>query len=248
VIEPGERIWVGVDVGGRRALSSVVGVTDDLRVGVKSWRGEESVLFAQAEVERLAQEFVVVECAFDPWHFGPAALDLGQRGITMVEYPQRNERMAPASARLHAAVSEGRLRHPGDEHLDKAAATAVAKLLPLGWRIDRADKGGRGEIDPLIALGMCVDRAEQRPAGVELLGWLSGPAWGAEGSSRDGPTAVAVNRGVIFPGAYAAGKVRSCDAVSWLLSGTDARNVDAQACGSKSIIAITTPATTLPRT
>jgi phage terminase large subunit-like protein len=196
VIEPGERIWVGVDVGGRRALSSVVGVTDDLRVGVKSWRGEESVLFAQAEVERLAQEFVVVERAFDPWHFGPAALDLGQRGITMVEYPQRNERMAPASARLHAAVSEGRLRHPGDEHLDKAAATAVAKLLPRGWRIDRADKGGRGEIDPLIALG----------------------------------------------------KVRSCDAVSWLLSGTDARNVDAQACGSKSIIAITTPATTPPRT
>jgi phage terminase large subunit-like protein len=132
VIELGERIRIGVDIGGSRALSSVAWVTEDLRVGIKSWRGEESVLFAQAEVERLAQEFTVVECAFDPWHFGPAALDLGQRGIRMVEFPQRLGRVVPASSRLHAAVTEGRLKHPGDPQLDRAAAQAVAKLVPRG--------------------------------------------------------------------------------------------------------------------
>jgi len=169
-IEPDDELFVGVDVGGARALSSVAWVTEDLRVGVRSWRGEESVLFAQAEVERLAGEFNVVECAYDPWHFGAAALDLGQRGLRMVEYPQRNERMVPASARLHAAVSEGRLRHPGDPQLDRAAAQAVAKLVARGWRIDRGHS--RDEIDPLTALCIAVDRAEAPKPEPRLAGWV----------------------------------------------------------------------------
>ncbi|HEY6775211.1 MAG TPA: terminase TerL endonuclease subunit [Thermoleophilaceae bacterium] len=171
-IEPGEEIWIGVDVGGTRALSSVCWVTDDLRVGVKSWRGEESVLFAQAEVERLAGEFKVVECAYDPWHFAPAALDLGQRGLRMVEFKQSNQRMVPASDRLKAAVTEGRLKHPGDPLLDRAAAQAVAKLVPpAGWRIDRSVR--TDDIDPLTALCIAVDRAEApKPEPAQFLGWL----------------------------------------------------------------------------
>jgi hypothetical protein len=31
-IEPGERVWVGVDVGGERSASAVVIVSEDLRV------------------------------------------------------------------------------------------------------------------------------------------------------------------------------------------------------------------------
>jgi phage terminase large subunit-like protein len=130
------------------------------------------VLFAQAEVERLAESYVVMECAFDPWHFGPAALDLSQRGISMVEVPQRNERMTVASARLHAAVSEGRLKHPGDPELDRAAMLAIAKQLPRGWRLDRP-KGAHVDIDPLTALCLAVDRAEApKPEGTRILGWL----------------------------------------------------------------------------
>ena len=169
-IEPGETVTIGVDIGGTRALSSVAWVTDDLRVGIRSWRGEESVLFAQAEVERLAREYAVREAAFDPWHFGPAALDLGQRGLRMVEYPQRNERMVPAAARLHAAVSEGRLRHPGDELLDRAASLAIAKLVPRGWRLNRAR--AQDEIDPLTALSIAVDRAEAPHPEPALIGFL----------------------------------------------------------------------------
>jgi phage terminase large subunit-like protein len=171
-IERGEKVWVGVDVGGTRSLSSVCWVTADLRVGVKSWRGEESVLFAEAEVERLAAEHSIVEVAFDPWHFGPQALDLGRRGLTMVEFPQRNERMTVASARLHAAVSEGRLKHPGDPDLDRAAMQAVAKQLPRGWRIDRP-KCAHVDTDPLIALAIAVDRAEApQPEGTRIFGYL----------------------------------------------------------------------------
>jgi phage terminase large subunit-like protein len=172
-IEPGEEVWVGVDIGAMRALSAVVWVTADLRVGVETWQGEESILFAQDCVERLAGRFQVREVAADPWHAGPMLLDFQARGITALEYPQRNERMAPASERLRRAVQERRLQHPGDEHLDRAASLAIAKTLPRGWRIDRADKGGRDQIDPLVALCMAVDRAEApKPEPLRFLGWL----------------------------------------------------------------------------
>ena len=50
------------------------------------------------------------EVRFDPWRFQAPALDLEQRGLRMVEFPQSNARMIPASERLHAVVTEGRLK------------------------------------------------------------------------------------------------------------------------------------------
>jgi hypothetical protein len=49
-------------------------------------------------------------------------------------------------------------------------AAAVARDTPRGWRIDKPH--GRAQIDALIALAMAVERAEQRPEPVRLLGWL----------------------------------------------------------------------------
>ena len=43
-IGPGERVWVGVDVGGERSASAVVWVTQDLRVGCQVFTGDEAVL------------------------------------------------------------------------------------------------------------------------------------------------------------------------------------------------------------
>jgi len=81
----------------------------------------------------------------------------------------------PASQRLRELIVEGKLRHPGDEHLDRAVAIAVARQVPRGWRIDRP--GGRGArdepIDPLVALLMATDRClapKREPT--RLLGWL----------------------------------------------------------------------------
>jgi phage terminase large subunit-like protein len=173
-IEPGERLWVGVDLGGTRALSAVSWVTEDLRVGTQSFRGEEGPLFCQALVEDLAGEYQVVEVAADPWRAAPMLLELGQRGITVLDWPQSNERVCPASQRLRDLIVEGKLRHPGDQDLDRAVGIAVARQVPRGWRIDRP--GGRGArdepIDPLVALLMATDRALAPRPEVKLLGWL----------------------------------------------------------------------------
>jgi phage terminase large subunit-like protein len=173
-IEPGERIFVGVDLGGTRALSAVSWVTDDLRVGTKSYRGEEGPLFCQSLIEELAAEYQVVEVAADPWRAAPMLLELGQRGIRVLDWPQSNERACPASQRLRELIVEGKLRQPGDEDLDRAVALAIARQVPRGWRIDRP--GGRGArdepIDPLVALMMSVERAVAPRAETKLLGWL----------------------------------------------------------------------------
>lgn len=172
-IEDGERVFLGVDVGGSRAMTAVVWVTDDLRVGVETWEGETAVLFAEAKVRELASRFAVVEAVFDPWRFGAQAVDLSSAGLRMVEFPQSDSRMVPAGERLSAAILEGRLKHPGDPVLDRHVSAAVAKQTRRGARIAHA--GGRqavNRIDAVIALAMAVDRAENQPAPAKVLGWL----------------------------------------------------------------------------
>jgi hypothetical protein len=48
--------------------------------------------------------------------------------------------------------------------------TPVARHSGRGWRIDKPNP--RANIGSMIALAMAVERAEQKPEPVELLGWL----------------------------------------------------------------------------
>jgi phage terminase large subunit-like protein len=169
-ILPAERIFVGVDVGGERSASAVVWVTEDLRVDCQVFHGNEAVIEVAAKVRGLAEDFRIAECIFDPWRFGQAALELAERGIPVTEFPQSNARMGPASERLHAAIVERRLRHPDDPVLNSHVRQAVARDTPRGWRIDKLKS--RDTIDAVVALAMAVEAAENKPAPVELLGWL----------------------------------------------------------------------------
>ena len=78
--------------------------------------------------------------------------------------------MIPASARLHAAIVEQRVTLPDDAELARHASDTVARHSRRGWRIDKPNP--RANIDAIIALAMAVERAEHKPAPVEVLGWL----------------------------------------------------------------------------
>ena len=109
-----------------------------------------------AKVRELAEDYTVAEVVADPWRFQQSMLELAERGITVTEFPQSNARMGPASERLHAAITEQRLRHPNDPVLNAHVRQAIARDTPRGWRIDkaqvarqhrrvrRAGDGGRG--------------------------------------------------------------------------------------------------------
>jgi phage terminase large subunit-like protein len=169
-IQPGEEVYVGVDIGGSRAASAVVWVTGDLRVGCSLFQGNESVLEVERRVCELADEFTVREVIYDPWRFHSEALRLAERGLLALEFPQTHARMAPASERLHAAIVEGRLTHPDDPDLNRHVASAVAKDTARGWRLDKSARAA--QIDAVIALAMAVERAETPTQKVELLGWV----------------------------------------------------------------------------
>ena len=119
---------------------------------------------------RLAETYSIASVLFDPWRFEAPALELAERGIPVEAFPQSHARMSPASERLHAAIVEGRLQHPDNPDLNAQVRQAVARDTPRGWRIDKLKS--RDNIDAVVALAMAVESAENKPAPVELLGWL----------------------------------------------------------------------------
>ena len=168
--EDGERIWVGVDVGGERSASAVVWMNEQLHVGCGIYHGERGVLDCIDHLHELAARYQLVELVYDPWRFGQAAQELAQRGVPVVEFPQTDQRMVPASNRLHEAVTEKRITLPDQPELAQHAADAIARHSRRGWRIDKPNS--RIHIDAIIALCMALDRVENQPQPVRLLGWL----------------------------------------------------------------------------
>lgn len=168
--EPGERIWVGVDVGGERSASAVVYVNERLHVGVQTWVGDSAVLEVAQYVAELADQYQIVEAVYDPWRAGQMAQEWEQRGIRAVAFPQSDARMIPACERLYDAVVQGRLVHPDDHDLNRHVHAAVARHGRRGWRLERPDRATN--IDAAVALAMAIDRHAYQPETVELLGWL----------------------------------------------------------------------------
>src|SRR5919112_1044703 len=78
-IHPGERVFVGVDVGGERSASAVVWATEDLRVDCKVFHGDRAVLECAEQVRGLAETYNVAEVSCDPWRFEGPALERGAR-------------------------------------------------------------------------------------------------------------------------------------------------------------------------
>ncbi|HXH89706.1 MAG TPA: terminase large subunit [Gaiellaceae bacterium] len=173
--QPGERIWVGVDLsgGGGRSDTAVVWLNERLHVGCQLWAGEHD---ASAEVSafigELASTYTIAELVLDFWRASGLASEFEQRGLTVVSYPQTDSRLIPASARLHAAILEQRLVHPDDPHLNAHVHAGIARHSRRGWRIDRPGTSAGEQVDGLIALAMALDRAEHVEQPVRLLGWL----------------------------------------------------------------------------
>ena len=132
--------------------------------------GDEGVLECIAQVRELAARYTVANVCFDPWRFGQAAQELERERLVMVEFPQTDARMVPASDRLYRAVTEGRLTLPDDPELTEHAANAVQRHSRRGWRFDKPDRAS--PMDAVVALCMALERAEARPEPVALVGWV----------------------------------------------------------------------------
>ena len=167
-------VVLGVDIGGSRAASAVVGVTRDLHVAeMHVFQGDAAVMDVVDTIVEIAERRPVLEVAHDPWRFRSEALRLERdHGLTVVEVPMSSARMGAASENLHGAVVSKRLTHPDHPELNQHVANAVARSTPRGWRIDKSADGV--QIDALVALMIATQRAEQGddPQPVRLLGFV----------------------------------------------------------------------------
>jgi len=167
---PGERIWIGADLGGgERSTSAVVYLNELLHVGCEIFDGESSATDAAEFIAELAETFTVVEAAYDPWQGALLAETMQQRGLAAVQFPQSDSRMQPASERLHRAIIERRIVHDGNPQLTEHVHATTARSTRRGWRLHRA---GAEPIDAAVALAIALDRAEHVEEPVELLGWI----------------------------------------------------------------------------
>ena len=116
----------------------------------------------EEHIHALCDRFDVRWVAFDKHLFIGSAQRLEEAGVPMLEYPQNNSKMVPATQLLHEVVTSGRLRHDGDPVARSHALAAIVAETEMGLRIRKT--ASRDRIDALIALAMAVAVFDLTPA------------------------------------------------------------------------------------
>ena len=92
---------------------------------------------------------------YDPHFFVRSAQMLAGDGLTMVEFPQTDSRMVPASQNLFELIKTGQVEHDDSRMMTIQMRTVVAVQKERGWRIGRPE-GRRKHIDGPVALAMAA--------------------------------------------------------------------------------------------
>lgn len=167
----GERIHIGVDVGGSRSATGVCWLNSTLHVGVAIFEGEDGIYGAMETVLRLAEKYSVASISYDPWRAAMMIKAFEQRGLRCTVWPWTDARVIPAASELYSAITSGELVHDGDEDLARHMAAVVGKSTRRGLRIDKSSESD--QIDAAAALLMAYEAATApQPARARVLGWL----------------------------------------------------------------------------
>lgn len=184
--DPDQPVFVGVDSAskhdshanlyaqwaGTRTVQTDEGPVDKpvLRVKARIWerpkdekgRPIEGWKLPIAEVENDLREahrkYNLDSVNYDPALFERSAQQLELEGLPMVEVPQSNARMVPATQATYELIVQDRLEHDGNPVLARHIASAVAVEVPNGgYRLKKAKV--KAKMDAAIALVMAVDAA-----------------------------------------------------------------------------------------
>lgn len=102
--------------------------------------------------------------AFDPWRFRDEADTLTGEGLAMVEFPQTDGNMVPASQAFYEAIMTRRVAHDGDPVFKAHVQNVTADQRARGWRMSKPT-GSRRKIDAAVAGGISVWCAMTQQAG-----------------------------------------------------------------------------------
>ncbi|MGK2923639.1 MAG: terminase large subunit domain-containing protein [Methyloceanibacter sp.] len=165
-IKPGERVWVGVDIGFKRDSSAVVMVARRDGEGpggkplyiAKSWvfspamesDGSLDLSPVENRLKQINVEQDVVEVRYDRTLFQRSAEDLSET-MRMVEVPwASNQRVVEMSQALYELIVEKQITHDGDPVLSAHVNAAVIRETESGFRVSKAKS--KRHIDALVGL------------------------------------------------------------------------------------------------
>jgi phage terminase large subunit-like protein len=121
------------------------------------WRVDPSEV--ETAVLSACQRWRVLEIAADPYRWQRDMAAWADAGLPVVEYPQSNTRMIPATARFYDAVMDGLVEHDGDPRLARHVGNCVTKLTPAGPKVQKDHKDSPRKIDLAVAAIVAYDRA-----------------------------------------------------------------------------------------
>lgn len=181
-LDTGKPLYVGIDGGLKRDAFAVEATqwTDDGRIRVRSWVWENP--YPHGHPRRLEWKLALSDpagllkrmraafpkpalkddrddevpgpgYAYDPQMLEYMAGELEDERLNMVETPQTDARMCPASELLYRLVMEKTLQHDGDPVLKRHIHASIQKHKERGWRLARP-AGTRRANDGGVALAM----------------------------------------------------------------------------------------------
>lgn len=177
VIPEGAPVTIGVDVGEKRDSSAVLVCwrrpEDGKRVVIPfilepREDGQTLLPEIEATIRSVCSRWDHVAVGYDPWQFRRSASLLLSDGIRMVEAPQTDSVMVPASQGLRDLVVGRMIEHDGNRIFRRHVLAAEAKQTSRGgWRLAkpvgtygrRVDETKR--VDAAIALAIAVHLSDQ---------------------------------------------------------------------------------------
>ena len=121
------------------------------------WRVDPAEV--EAAVRDACSEYEVLEIAADPHLWKRELLEWAEDDLPVVEYPQSNNRMVPATAQFYNAVMDRKLSHDGDPRLTRHVNNCITKVTPSGPKVAKDHKESPRKIDLAVAAIMAHDRA-----------------------------------------------------------------------------------------
>lgn len=112
-------------------------------------------------IRKACRRWKVREVDCDPFRWARSMQLLERERIPIVEFPQTDARMIPATEQFFEAVTNSRLRHSGDPRLARHMGSARTKVTSRGSRIVKESKGSRRHVDLAVCAVMGLARGAQ---------------------------------------------------------------------------------------
>lgn len=180
--DEGDMLFLGIDLGLKRDTAAVTAVcpkNERLETFSQVWGlPQEDGNFPPCHTEvhdtrlpiSLVEEYIaglaemgweIMGIAYDPYRMERSAQELADT-FMVVEFPQTDNRMVPASEDLYVDVRDQILLHDGDPVLRRHVMAGVAAETGRGWRLSK--RLATRPVDALIALAMAASLARTHMA------------------------------------------------------------------------------------